>query len=115
MLPAPTASPHCACAQLQEGDIIERLEKMCNPDSEQGEWLNQLDIQEEGDKLKLVDMGQVSDSGQRHTWGGSTGRRCTTGRRACLGRTGSSGQSVGQSGDAGSCRPRAVPRPTRNV
>lgn len=45
--------------QVTEADIIDKLETMCNTDKEAGEWITQIDLQEEDDKLKLVDMGQV--------------------------------------------------------
>lgn len=45
--------------QLKEADIIDRLEKMCDPDKLAGSWIANFDIQEDGDKLKLVDMGTV--------------------------------------------------------
>lgn len=46
-------------SQFQEADIIDRLEKICDPDKEAGEWITMVDLQEEGDKLKVVDMGHV--------------------------------------------------------
>lgn len=48
--------------QLEEADIIERLEKMCDPDTDQGDWISQFDLVEQGDTLKLVDMGVVGSN-----------------------------------------------------
>jgi len=50
--------------QLHEDAIIEGLEHMCDPEHEAGEWLIKMDIVEEGDQLKLVDMEQVRVSRQ---------------------------------------------------
>ncbi len=64
----PGARPCCALcphAQVTEADIIENLEKMCNPDVEAGEWVSKIDLQEEGTELKLVDMGQVRDQARQ--------------------------------------------------
>jgi hypothetical protein len=46
-------------SQLQEADIIDKLEKICDPDRPAGEWITHYDLQEDGDQLKMVDMGQV--------------------------------------------------------
>lgn len=46
--------------KVTEGDIIDTLEKMCNPDLSEGDWISHIDLKEEGDVLKLVDMGQPS-------------------------------------------------------
>lgn len=45
--------------QLDEAELIEKLEKMCNPDAADGEWITQLDLVEEGSKLEVKDMGKV--------------------------------------------------------
>ena len=45
--------------QLDEFAVIEMIEKLTDPSSERGEWLARLDLQEEGAKLKVVDMGQL--------------------------------------------------------
>jgi hypothetical protein len=45
--------------QLQEADIIEVLELMCDPDSKHGEWLLKMDMVEQGDTLRVVNTGQV--------------------------------------------------------
>ena len=47
--------------QLDEFAVIERIEKLTDPSSETGEWLARLDLQEDGAKLKVVDMGQLSN------------------------------------------------------
>ena len=36
------------------------IEKLTDPSSEKGEWLARLDLQEDGARLKVVDMGQLS-------------------------------------------------------
>ena len=46
--------------QLDEFAVIEMIEKLTDPSSERGEWLARLDLQEDGAKLKVVDMGQLS-------------------------------------------------------
>eukprot|EP00983_Pelagomonas_calceolata_P100256 1158546-Pelagomonas_calceolata.AAC.3 len=56
--------------QLHEDAIIEGLEKMCDPDKEAGEWLTKIDIVEDGDQLKLVEMDEVS--GPHHQQSQST-------------------------------------------
>jgi hypothetical protein len=35
------------------------LEEMCDPDKAAGEWITNIDLQENGDKLQLVEMPQV--------------------------------------------------------
>lgn len=46
--------------QLAESDIIEQLEKMCDPSKPEGQWISHYDIVEKGDELKLVDTKKVS-------------------------------------------------------
>lgn len=46
-----------------EADVFTYLEKICNPDSDEGEWIATIDIVEDGTKLKLMDMDTVSRSG----------------------------------------------------
>ena len=58
-----TAQPHWK--PLTEEAIIEHLEQMCNPQGEQGEWILHLDVQEDGDKLKVVEMSGVCTSRAR--------------------------------------------------
>lgn len=48
--------------QLEEADIIEHLEKMCDPSKPEGAWISHYDIVEKGRELKLVDTGKVSDN-----------------------------------------------------
>lgn len=60
-------------AQLSEADILDRLEKMCDPDTDEGEWISRFDIQESKDKLVLKDMGVV----------GECNAKCRTIARAC--------------------------------
>jgi hypothetical protein len=45
--------------QLEEGDIIEKLEQLCDASRPEGEWLRMVDIVEAGDALELKDMGKV--------------------------------------------------------
>lgn len=45
---------------MTEADVFTYLEKFCNPDSDEGEWIATLDMAESGMVLKLVDMGTVS-------------------------------------------------------
>jgi len=32
---------------------------MCDPDTEAGDWITMIDLQEKDDKLQLVEMGKV--------------------------------------------------------
>jgi hypothetical protein len=51
------------CAQqLEESDIIDHLEKMCDPDSADGAWILKQDMVETGDTIEVVDVGQVRSS-----------------------------------------------------
>jgi hypothetical protein len=59
--------------QLSEEDILEDVEKLCNPKEDIGHWLRQLDIQEVDGKVKLVE--QVGK--------GSCHRECQTLSKAC--------------------------------
>lgn len=45
--------------QLEESNIIDFLENMCNTAKPDGSWVSHYDMVEEGDKLKLVDIGKV--------------------------------------------------------
>ncbi len=47
------------CMQMCEADIIELLEEICDPDTDNGDWITEFDLQENGDKLELVDMRSV--------------------------------------------------------
>lgn len=66
--PTPThASPTSAYAstskptrqQLEEGDVIEKLEQLCDARRPEGEWLRTVDMVEDGDAIALKDMGKV--------------------------------------------------------
>eukprot|EP01026_Neomeris_dumetosa_P026829 TRINITY_DN2183_c0_g1_i1.p1 TRINITY_DN2183_c0_g1~~TRINITY_DN2183_c0_g1_i1.p1 ORF type:complete len:299 (-),score=34.13 TRINITY_DN2183_c0_g1_i1:226-1122(-) len=46
---------------LKEIDIIEMMEKITDPDADEGEWITQIDIQEKGDKLVLVEYEDYSE------------------------------------------------------
>jgi len=41
---------------MREADILDMLEGMCDPDAEGGDWITYIDLQEDGTKLRLVDM-----------------------------------------------------------
>lgn len=45
--------------QLAEMDIIEAIEKLTDPLRKEGQWISHIDLQEQGTKLALVDMGKV--------------------------------------------------------
>lgn len=67
------AAEHSAHLQLSEADIMDKLEKLCDVDSgEQGEWITRMDLQEDGDELKMVDMGEVRE----WRWCGRRAQRC---------------------------------------
>jgi len=59
--------------KLSEGDILEKLEKLCDPDTDEGEWVGRFDLVEDGDRLVLKDMGKL----------GECGTECRTVARAC--------------------------------
>ena len=50
----PSLSPFL---QLKEIDIIEKLEKMCDPEETDGAWVSNYDITEKNGKLVLEDHG----------------------------------------------------------
>lgn len=50
----------CICAQVNEADVLERLEKMCDPETDAGDWITHIDIVEKGSQLELKDTGMVS-------------------------------------------------------
>ena len=61
--------PSYPLLQFHESDIIESLEEMCDPDTDAGEWITRIDLQEKGDKLQLVEMAYVSGLlEQRGSW-----------------------------------------------
>jgi hypothetical protein len=45
--------------KLTEEAIMEHLEKMCNPQTEQGEWILHLDVEEQRNVLKVVEKSGV--------------------------------------------------------
>ncbi len=46
-------------------DILERIEKMCDPDQDDGEWVRKLDITKKDDQIVLRDVGWVSHQRQQ--------------------------------------------------
>lgn len=59
--------------KLMEVDIIEKIEKICDPDTKSGTWIKQLDMLEDGRKIKLV----------HHEKQSKCGSECRTIARAC--------------------------------
>jgi hypothetical protein len=51
----------CVCEQLDGADLLEYLERMCDPKHLDGKWVTQYDMVESGDKINLVDTGKVGD------------------------------------------------------
>ncbi|GBF95667.1 hypothetical protein Rsub_08649 [Raphidocelis subcapitata] len=49
--------------KLEEADLIDKLEALCNAQGGDGEWLRRLDMVEEGEGIAVKDMGQLG----RHT------------------------------------------------
>lgn len=45
--------------KLTEAAIFDQLEVMCDPAKDAGEWISHLDIQEDGDRLRVVEMTGV--------------------------------------------------------
>ena len=45
---------------------------MCDPDSDSGDWITTIDLQEKGDKLQLVEMSDVGKEGLC-AWGRRSG------------------------------------------
>ncbi|KAI8467721.1 MAG: hypothetical protein J3K34DRAFT_30973 [Monoraphidium minutum] len=54
--------------KLEESDIIDKLEGLCNAATPGGEWARTLDMVEKGDAIEIRDMGKVG----RHTTETST-------------------------------------------
>ena len=50
--------------QLSEDDILGHLEALCDPQREEGTWTLKLDVKEEGEKLNVVEMGNVRAPGR---------------------------------------------------
>jgi len=42
--------------KLKEIDILETIEKVCDPEKEEGEWITKIDLVEDGTALKLVEQ-----------------------------------------------------------
>jgi len=61
--------------KLKEADIMDKLEGVCDPEKDEGEWVTHFDLVEENHRLKLKDMGGVGDCK----------RECQTVARACDG------------------------------
>ena len=61
-------------AKLKESDVLEKVEKVCDPEAVEGEWLNMHDLQEYGSALAMVHMKDQY---------GSCGSDCKTMQRAC--------------------------------
>jgi hypothetical protein len=65
---APAAKPRClpiGWLQLTETAVIECMEKLTTAWRPEGEWISKLDLVEEGDRLAVKEMGQVSRPGVR--------------------------------------------------
>jgi hypothetical protein len=50
---------------LDESEILEQLETMCDYEKPVGKWMTRYDLVEEGSALKLVDMGRVRNNSSR--------------------------------------------------
>ncbi|KAG2491405.1 hypothetical protein HYH03_010196 [Edaphochlamys debaryana] len=59
--------------KVAEADILDRIEKMCDPDENDGDWLTHYDLVVEGDYLKMKDTGKM----------GKCKSECRTIARAC--------------------------------
>lgn len=59
--------------KVKEADILERIEKMCDPDQDEGDWITRYDIVESAVALKLHDTGAM----------GKCKSECRTIARAC--------------------------------
>ena len=64
--------------KVTEEDIMIYLETLCDPKLEEGTWIIKQDIQEDGEVLRVVDMGPVPSL----PVGGCTCPRCAL--RSCL-------------------------------
>jgi len=62
-----------APVKLSEEDVLNIVEKTCEPENDYGEWITKIDVTEEKDKLKLVE----------HTKVGRCQEECKTVQRAC--------------------------------
>src|SRR4051812_49161142 len=61
LLFAPAFSTSCPSLQVSEMALLEVVESLSNPVKEQGEWINKIDLVEEGSKLSLVEQDQVGE------------------------------------------------------
>ena len=61
--------------KLTESDVLEKVEKVCDPSAEEGEWLVQHDLVEKGSSLTMKFMGADVY--------GKCGVECKTMQRAC--------------------------------
>lgn len=59
--------------QVEEEKLQELVEKACNPDKFEGEWIAKLDIEEKGDELKITEHKDL----------GSCKAECRTVAKAC--------------------------------
>lgn len=64
-LQRPTRGIALGVSQIQEADVLEGLERMCNPEEGSGDWITRYDISEGEDELKLYDVGSVRPTGVR--------------------------------------------------
>ena len=62
-------------AKLEESDVLEMVEKACDPETETGEWLLKHDLVEKGSALKMQFMGEDAF--------GKCGQECKTMQLAC--------------------------------
>ena len=60
--------------KLTEADVLEKVEKVCDPDAEEGEWLITHDLVERGKRLDMKHMGGKF---------GECGAECKTMQMAC--------------------------------
>ena len=61
--------------KLRETTVIEKMEKMCDVSSTEGDWIITKDLQEKGTRLRVVDMGKENY--------GECGVECKTIVKAC--------------------------------
>ena len=61
--------------KLTETAVIEKMEKMCQSNAKEGDWIITKDLQEKGSKLRVVDMGKENY--------GECGAECKTIVAAC--------------------------------
>eukprot|EP00884_Botryococcus_braunii_P014519 jgi/Botrbrau1/23068/Bobra.0243s0009.1 len=49
--------------QLDEFVLIEKVEKLGNPNKDEGEWISTLDMVEDGKRIRLVEMDEIGKCG----------------------------------------------------